>query len=214
MIQELNMLEGLAGWQLVCLAGAAWLVVLGIRKLIDSRVERAQEQLQGPQVARVYLNGIEIGSLPVVHHKAMLARARRDLRLYLAQAINVVRIGGCMLLALFVFVPAVWLAGITLCLLMEPAEAGSVVQQVLVVLQQPSAEKAGLFIQGALQVSLFLAAFLVGASYLMSQGRLYGYRDVFKEAVHYQLRQEMEAPAQGEVSVLYWAAPLAMSARA
>ncbi|HDI1215647.1 TPA: hypothetical protein PKO72_004446 [Aeromonas hydrophila] len=198
------MLEGLEGWQLLCLAGALWAGIVVVRELIDRRLERAQERLQGPQVARVYLNGIEIGSLPVAQHKAMLARARRDFGLYLSQAINTVLLGGRMLLALFVFVPVVWLAALTLCLLVEPVEAGTIVKELLAILQQESAEKVGLFVQGVLQASLFLAAFLVGVSYFMSHGRLYGYRDVFKEAVHYQLRQELEAPAHGVVSVLYW----------
>ncbi|MDX7846990.1 hypothetical protein SJR91_05270 [Aeromonas caviae] len=92
------MLEGLEGWQLLCLAGALWAGIVVVRELIDRRLERAQERLQGPQVARVYLNGIEIGSLPVAQHKAMLARARRDFGLYLSQAINTVLLGGRMLL--------------------------------------------------------------------------------------------------------------------
>lgn len=107
------MLEGLEGWQLLCLAGALCAGIVVVRELIDRRLERAQERLQGPQVARVYLNGIEIGSLPVAQHKAMLARARRDFGLYLSQAINTVLLGGRMLLALFVFVPVVWLAALT-----------------------------------------------------------------------------------------------------
>lgn len=200
------MLEGLEGWQLLCLAGAVWVGIVAVRELIDRRLERAQERLQGPQVARVYLNGIEIGSLPVAQHKAMLAQARRDFGLYLSQAINAVLIGGRMLLALFVFVPVVWLVAITLCLLVEPAEAGTIVKELLAILQQDSAEKVGLFLQGVLQASLFLASFLVGVSCFMSRGRLYGYRDVFKEAVHYQLRKELEAPAYGVVEILYWAA--------
>lgn len=46
-IQELNMLEGLEGWQLLCLAGVVWIGIAIVRELIDS-LERAQERLQGP----------------------------------------------------------------------------------------------------------------------------------------------------------------------
>lgn len=69
----------------------ACFVVVAILTVLASWLERRKEEgiEQGPQVAKVYLNGIEIGCLPVAQHKAMLAAARRSPSLYVSQAVNI-----------------------------------------------------------------------------------------------------------------------------
>lgn len=64
-------METLEGWQLIVFGGALWLGLLGLRKLINRLLEQETERVMGPLVARVYLNGIEIGSLPVEKHKSL-----------------------------------------------------------------------------------------------------------------------------------------------
>lgn len=199
-------METLEGWQLIGLGGALWLGLLGLRKFINKRLEQETERVMGPLVARVYLNGIEIGSLPVAQHKALLAKARRTPMLYVRQARNTLQVGFCMLLAMFLCVPVVWLASLMLSLLGDPADVGSMVHGFMATLQQPSAEIVGEFVQKGIQFSILLSLILVGLGLFVSEGRFYGYRDVFKDEVAYQLRSELEAPAQGTVEVLYWAA--------
>lgn len=72
------------GWQYL----AACLAVVTILAVVGSWLDRRKEGEQGPQVVKVYLNGIEIGCVPVAQHKAMLAAARRSPSLYVRQAIN------------------------------------------------------------------------------------------------------------------------------
>lgn len=208
------MLEGLEGWQLLCFAAALWIGVVIVRMLIERAVEGEQERLQGPQVAKVYLNGIEIGSLPVAKHKAMLAEARRNYQLYLEQAGNILRVVLNLISRVFLFVPALWLFALLMTLLAEPADVGSTVQQILSDMQQATPAEVGDTLRVILLVSMLFSLLAVMVDYLMAGARRYGYRDVFKDEVSYQLRRELEAPAHGVVEVLYWAEPRAMGALA
>lgn len=197
-------MEQLAGWEFVALGLAVVVGLIVVRLLCEWRVEKAQEQLQSEQVAKVYLNGIEIGCLPVAQHKALLAAARRNYRLYLKQAGNMLRVALNLLTRVFTFVPVVWVFALLMTLLADPTKVGHDLQQIMSDLQQATPAEVGITLRWVLLVSMVISLVTVVADFLMGDARRYGYRDVFEDEVAYQLRQELEAPAHGEVVVLYW----------
>ncbi|WP_323077943.1 hypothetical protein [Aeromonas hydrophila] len=196
-------MEQLAGWEFVALGLAVVVGLIVVRLLCEWRVEKAQEQLQSEQVAKVYLNGIEIGCLPVAQHKALLAAARRNYRLYLGQAVNTLQVVLNLFTRVFMFVPVLWVFALLMTLLADPTKVGHDLQQIMSDLQQATPAEVGITLRWVLLISMGISLITVMADYLMGPARRYGYRDVFKDEVAYQLRQELEAPAHGEVVVLY-----------
>ncbi|MGL4355133.1 MAG: hypothetical protein ACRCTP_14810 [Aeromonas popoffii] len=191
------------GWQylVACLAVATILAVVG--SWLERREEEGREQ--GPQVAKVYLNGIEIGSVPVAQHKIMLADARRRPSLYVRQAINTGLVALNLLARILRYMTAIWLLMFLVATLAFPQALGEWLQGVMAGLAQANAAELGRGLQVWVLCSFVFAALALLIEFVMVAGpNWYGRRNVFEEEVSFQLRRELEAPAHGKVHVLYW----------
>lgn len=193
-------------WQ-VALSGAALLVGMkSLRVWLDNRALNAELQRRKSNVATVYLNGIEIGSLPISKHRAMLAEARRDPRLYLQQGGNLLRMALNLLAAGIGNVPKLWALLLVASVIFLPTELADLVQQSLPLLPQLSGEQVVTGLQSLLSTSLIFSYVVLLLEFVAFPGAIrYGYRDVFHDAVSFTLRKELEAPAHGKVEVRYWA---------
>lgn len=193
-------------WE-VALSGAALLVGLkGLRVWLDNRALNTELKLRKSNVATVYLNGIEIGSLPISQHRAMLAEARRDPQLYLRQVGNLLRMALNLLAAGIGNVPKLWALCLVASLIFLPTELADLVQRSLPKLPQLSGDQVVTGLQSLLSTSLILSYVVLLLEFVAFPGAArYGYRDVFHEAVSFTLRKELEAPAHGKVEVQYWA---------
>ncbi|WP_336989324.1 hypothetical protein [Aeromonas hydrophila] len=186
---------------------AACLVVVTILTVLASWLERRKEEgsEQSPQVAKVYLNGIEIGCLPVAQHKAMLAAARRSPSLYVSQAVNIGLVALNLLARILRYMTAIWLLMFLVATLAFPQTLGEWLQDVMANLAQANAAELGQGLQVWVLCSFLFAAMALLIEYVTVAGPdWYGRRDVFEEEVSFQLRRELEAPAHGKVHVLYW----------
>lgn len=191
------------GWQYL----AACFVVVAILTVLASWLERRKEEgiEQGPQVAKVYLNGIEIGCLPVAQHKAMLAAARRSPSLYVSQAVNIGLVALNLLARILRYMTATWLLMFLVATLAFPQTLGEWLQGVMAGLAQANAAELGRGLQVWVLCSFLFAALALLIEFVMvARPDWYGRRDVFEEEVSFQLRRELEAPAHGKVHVLYW----------
>ncbi|MND27170.1 hypothetical protein D3C80_176310 [compost metagenome] len=191
------------GWQYL----AACLVVVIILTVLTSWLEKRKEEgrEQGPQVAKVYLNGIEIGCLPVEQHKSMLAAARRIPSLYMSQVVNVGLVTLNLLARTLRYMTAIWLLMFLVATLAIPQALGEWMQDVIAGLSQANAAELGRGLQSWVLCSFVFAALALLIEFVMvASPDWYGRRDVFAEEVSFQLRRELEAPAQGKVHVLYW----------
>ncbi|MDX7787725.1 hypothetical protein [Aeromonas caviae] len=190
------------GWQylVACLAVVTILAVVG--SWLDRRKEGGE---QGRQVAKVYLNGIEIGCVPVAHHKAMLADARRSPLLYVRQAINTGLVTFNLLARVLRYMTATWMAMFLVATMAYPQALGEWLQGGVAGLAQANAAELGRGLQVWVICSFLFAGLALLIEFVTVAGPdWYGRRNVFAEEVNFQLRRELDASAQGKVQVLYW----------
>lgn len=192
-------------WQVFLgVALAVGFILNGLRILMrKNKTNTKQDKEAEDRVVSVFLNGIEIGSLPNVQYKAMLEKTRSDYWLYFGQGLNVLLVMMNLIARTFYFAIMGWLIFLFLGIMAIPAEMGDLVQNILVRLPQATPTSLGSTLQQFAFASLVwgIMATMIEYATTASAGR-YGYRDVFTEAVNFQLRRELEAPAEGVVSVL------------
>lgn len=155
-----------------------------------------------PKIVNVYLNGIEIGSMPAADHKALQSKALREPYLYFRQLSNVILACCTMLGLVVIWLPRILIAlGLTL-LLVDPTGAGTLIQEALRVLQETSPAQIGQWLKhtiGGLMVGILVLVILPQAAWQRSNPL--GLRDCFKDWVANELRYLFEAPAQGDIDV-------------
>lgn len=148
-------------------------------------------------VARVFVNQIEVGTLPAEQYYALVKAARRSRRIWIAQGLNLVatmlRIGVAMLR----MVPFAWFVMVVVALGVAPDDLAAVINSVKV----GSAEE----VVGVLRQAVVIGATLTGVAITGSMafgGHTYGYVSRFDEFVGQRLRELMEVPAEGDVFVI------------
>lgn len=167
-----------------------------------------------PLIATVYLNGISIGSLPVAEHQQLLTEAKRDYWLYLRQMVNIMWVTLSVLSRSIAWIPSMLTLLFFLFVMFTPAQNVGLVMQDAVngltnALTMTSPYRLGVIISytcGALLACSGLITFIV---WTVGDARRFGYRDIFEERVSFRLRELLEAPAKGEISVIYWPVNLA-----
>lgn len=163
-----------------------------------------------PSVATVYLNGISIGSLPVAQHQQLMAEAKRDCWLYLRQLGNTVRVAICATAKAFALIPAVLTYLLFLPVLFAPAQdLGMAIQDIASKLALTSPQDIGQSIGSCFAWLLCISGLAVVITLAATDARRFGYHNVFEERVNFQLRKLLEAPAEGDISVIYWPAYMA-----
>lgn len=163
-----------------------------------------------PSVATVYLNGISIGSLPVAQHQQLMAAAKRDRWLYLRQLGNTVRVAICATAKAFSLIPAVLTFLLFLPVLFAPTQdLGIAIQDIASKLTLASPQDVGRTIGSCFAFLLFISGLAVVITIFFTGARRFGFHDVFEERVNFQLRELLEAPAEGDISVIYWPAYMA-----
>lgn len=143
-------------------------------------------------IARVTLNDVEIGSVPAETYYGILAAGRRNVRLYLAQAWNLLGCAWRLLLRTLMLQPVVWF---TIAAAFVMAQDGSAE---LVVEYARTAEAAELIADMAnLGGKVFVLTLSFTLIFSVALGRPFGFENVFHGALIDQLRLLLEVPTTG-----------------
>lgn len=149
-------------------------------------------------IARVQVNGIEVGSLPRETYDLIVKSVKEDRRLYLSYAVNVIAglwrilllllrsvpwLLFVMFLLLVMFDPNSFTALITELRTADPAEITKAVQQLLIY--------SWFILCGALPIAIVLCP------------STYSFNNPFSEAVSHRIRSMLEVPTEGQLTVTF-----------
>lgn len=152
-------------------------------------------------VARVLVNSIEVGSIPLQDYLDMRRKAFRDYKNYIAQAFNYLYTTFIVINRIIKNVPAIWFAFALIFTLFD----SSIITDFFSLVQSNSPQQnTDLFIY-ILNRSLILSSFITLLMFPLTGCDLtrYGFQDKFQLSVAKQLMKELEVPALGKIEVTY-----------
>ncbi|WP_429359308.1 hypothetical protein [Paraburkholderia sp. GAS32] len=148
-------------------------------------------------VARVYVNKIEVGTLPADVYNKIVKDVRADRRLYLGQAWNYICVAYAFLARSILQVPVFWFVALLMCEVLGPS---NVTDFITAMRQATPAEvnHAICWMLGAGSlVSMIVVAFCMYLGAYPS-----GVVDEFDRKINHQVRSLLEVPAQGDMMVV------------
>lgn len=153
------------------------------------------------EVARVYVNTIEVGSIPLQDYFDMKKKSFREYKNYIAQAFNYLYTLFIIASRVIMNVPAIWF---TIALILAFFDSTIITDFFSVVQSNSPQQNTDLFIY-ILNRSLMLSAFVVLLMFPLTGGDLtrYGFQDKFQLSVVNQLMKILEVPALGDIEVTY-----------
>ena len=144
------------------------------------------------QIARVFINEIEVGSLPATQFKKIVSDGWRDPWLYGAQLFNIVESSVFVLIRVIRLIPFLWFAVFSAFVLLQPTTVAETLSQLLVL---PPTDFVKMFkfllLAGAIPAYLFC---LVAPK---RHGDRHGFSDKFLAETSRQVRQILEVPTEG-----------------
>lgn len=149
------------------------------------------------QISHVYVNNIEVGSLPAEQYNAIVKQVKSTPWLYVRQGINTVWVAFCLAIWALRVTPWVWFI---FFLFFSVAEKQAVIDFISTVKSANSAELVQLIKLGfAYSYPMaFIACFVAEGL----KGKLTGYRNYFDDAISFKIRRLLEVPAEGPIDVL------------
>lgn len=150
-------------------------------------------------IARIHINGVEVGSLPLETYKSIVSGVRKDRRLHLALALNIV--GGAMRILLAGLRHAPWIAGALVGLF--AVAAPEFFTQFLVELKAAD----------PVEITQLLGVSAKTAFWMASCGSVFivliktQFRNPIDDAISLKIRKVLEVPAEGRIRVHVVEAP-------
>ena len=150
------------------------------------------------KIARVYLNDVEVGSLPAVQYQRIVKDAKRDWRLYVLQWLNIIGFSlRCAVMCLRL-TPWVWFYLSIIALIFAPEELSQVITEYgQATPLEVTRAYAKMVVFGA-SISAVCLSIIVA----IGKSHVYGYVNKFDEAIKNELRRLLEVPTEGEMMVV------------
>jgi uncharacterized membrane-anchored protein len=148
--------------------------------------------------ARVYVNNVEVGALPVEHYRRMVAEVRKERWLYLAQLGNLLSVAMNILTMMLRMFPILLCAPLLAMAALSPETMTAVIE----LLRTAAAAEITHTLQSYLSIITLLTFFSVFIAAVFSNFR-FGYVDQFDLRINERLRTLMEVPAEGSVTVIH-----------
>lgn len=148
-------------------------------------------------IARVWVNDIEVGSLPLATYKAVQASVKRQKRLYFAFAWEFLCALFRAFVAIFRNVPWVALALFMALAVFDPASFTGLIAD----LRTADPESITKGVRALLQTS-FLITFLCIFMAVVTAGRKFGFKNPFDAALSRRIRSLLEVPTDGELTIM------------
>lgn len=160
-----------------------------------------QGKMKMAAIARVYVNGIEVGSMPVEKHKEIKSESRKVLRLYAYQLLNLSAMVLKMVFLSIKVTPLLLFFVMTLSLYLD---LGSVADLIGGLKAAPPTVIAQYLkdIIGS-TVAFINISVSVAFALIPSFRRKLGVIDYFKNFTEYRIKQTLEVSDQGPVEVVY-----------
>ena len=149
-------------------------------------------------IARVTLNGVEVGSLPAETYYTLIAEVRGDSRLYVAQTLNLLGCVWRLAWRTVLVLPATWFTLLAAVVVLSPTEAAALV----VVIREATPE---ILVYGVARFLTWTFCFTAIGLTIKSVlfGRVpFGYVNQFDQVISDRVRQCLEVPAEGDISVV------------
>lgn len=148
-------------------------------------------------IARVWVNDIEVGSLPLATYKDVQASLKREKRLYFAFAWEFLCALFRAFFALFRNVPWVTFALFMAMAVFDPASFTGLIAD----LRTADPESVTKGVRVLLQTS-FLITFLCIFMAVLTAGRKFGFKNPFEAALSRRIRSLLEVPTDGELMIM------------
>lgn len=149
------------------------------------------------KIARIFVNRIEVGTVPADLYEKIVKQAKRDWRLYVSQGFNLVAVAFRFFVVTLRLTPWLWFIASAGLVLLAPDILGEIFAALT---KATPAELANEYRKAVMYGPVAVAAMLL-AGMLMGFGSKYGYIDRFGEVVGERLRSLLEVPAEGTVDV-------------
>jgi len=159
-------------------------------------------------IARVRINGVEVGSLPTETYHNIVASARAEPGMYMAYLIACVGYVVRLILSAAVLTPTILLAVFGLVALMEPI----VISDLIIFLRSASPAEVSAMIQ---KLTGYIATSLIGVPMIMATifPGVIAFKSPIRAWVEHDIRDLLEVPTQGHLCVKIVQNPSAATTR-
>lgn len=148
-------------------------------------------------IARVYVNGIEVGSLPANHYTAIVESVRKDRRLLLAYAMRVVSL---VLRSIFYCAAATPVLLTIFCAFLLVFDPGSV-SGMIADARSATPEELTAFLRASLVMTWFITLVVFPVALAVARPGFYSIDDPYKRAISRRIRSILEVPTEGPLYV-------------
>jgi len=147
-------------------------------------------------IARVYVNNVEVGSLPVEQYQAIVQQARADKRLYVGQALSALNVLYRFLVKALFMVPVFYFVVLLVLEVGSPSD----MTDFITAMQQATPAEVNHTIRMMLGWGFMFSAICVFFAWGLG-GFSTGYVDPFDVKIAGRIRSLLEVPAEGALRV-------------
>ena len=144
-------------------------------------------------IARVFVNNVEVGSLPIETYRNVVSQVKRSHLIYLRQAWNCVEVLVRLVFNFVKTVPSLALLMLVWLAFFEP--------QAFDEMATLSPREWAAWVRGSCNVFFIAYLFILGSQFLLTS-RVLGFINIIDAEINSRLRTLLEVPAEGEMRVV------------
>ena len=146
--------------------------------------------------AKVYINSVQVGSIPLEHYEKIKKFAYKDKKNYILQILNTIKFLASLTVKAIQFLPFFWLLILFYCILFDQ----QALTQFIAFLKENSPERIVQFIKDMVSVGLFFGIFYVLLETVLLMNS-FGYENAFQSSIEKSVLQLLEIPERGNVFI-------------
>lgn len=149
------------------------------------------------RVARVYVNNIEVGSLPADQYEQIIKNSKRNWKNYISQAFNILWVSWRIGVRIILTVPVIWFMVAFLSVIFDE----TILTTIFTAIQTNSPEQNTQYFKNTLNISVLISSLSIFLSSIFIGARSFGYVNLFDLAINRKIREILEVPTDGDVNV-------------
>lgn len=147
-------------------------------------------------VAKVYINSVQVGSIPIEHYEKIKKFAYKDKKNYILQIFNTMKFLASLTVKAIQFLPFFWLLFLFYCILFDQYA----LTQSIAFLKENSPERIAVFVKDLVSVGLIFGVIYSLLEAVLSMKRI-GYENAFQSSIERNVLQLLEIPERGNVFI-------------